>query len=104
MSSKIHVKNSAFFREILYHFPAFNKTKPCFFSLIPESVYKNSAYISAWNPMLSKIYNGTVYKKELIQRNMDTKMSLLNGIKKTKLAKSITAKCAESNLRFYRKI
>ena len=32
--------------------------------------------------MISKIYNGTVYKKELIQRNMDTKMPLLNGIKK----------------------
>ena len=33
--------------------------------------------------MISKIYNGTVYiKKELIQRNMDTKMLLLNGIKK----------------------
>ena len=31
--------------------------------------------------MVSKIYNGTVYKKELIQRNMDTKMPLLNGIK-----------------------
>ena len=31
--------------------------------------------------MISKIYNGTVYKNKLIQRNMDTKMSLLNGIK-----------------------
>ena len=31
--------------------------------------------------MISKISNGTVYKKELIQRNMDTKMPLLNGIK-----------------------
>ena len=32
--------------------------------------------------MISKIYNGTVFKKELIQRNMDTEMPLLNGIKK----------------------
>ena len=32
--------------------------------------------------MISKIYNGTVYNKEFIQRNMDTKMLLLNGIKK----------------------
>ena len=32
--------------------------------------------------MISKIYNDTVYKKELMQRNMDTKMPLLNEIKK----------------------
>ena len=31
--------------------------------------------------MISKIYKGTVYKKELIQRNMDKKIQLLNGIK-----------------------
>ena len=33
---------------------------------------------------MSKIYNGAVYKKELIQRNMDTNMSLLNGIMEQK--------------------
>ena len=54
--------------------------------------------------MINKIYNGTVYKKELIQRHMNTKMPLLNGIKKTKLIKSITAECAESNLRIHRKL
>ena len=32
--------------------------------------------------MISKIYNDAVYKKELMQRNMDTKMPLLNEIKK----------------------
>ena len=32
--------------------------------------------------MISTIYNGTAYKKELIQRNMNTKILLLNGIKK----------------------
>ena len=32
--------------------------------------------------MISKIYNDTVCKKELIQRNTDTKMPSLNGIKK----------------------
>ena len=55
--------------------------------------------------MISKIYNDTVYKKELIQRNMDTKMPLLNGIKKTNLTQSdITAEYAKSNLRIYRKL
>ena len=29
----------------------------------------------------NKFHSGTVYKKESIQRNMDTKMLLLNGIK-----------------------
>ena len=31
--------------------------------------------------MISKIYNDTVYEKELIRGNMDTKMPLLNKIK-----------------------
>ena len=36
---------------------------------------------------------------------MDTKMPLLNGIKKkTKLTKSITAERAESDFRIYRKL
>ena len=52
-----------------------------FFQPDIQSIYKNSAEISTTNSIISKILSGTVYKKESIQRNMDTKMLLLNGIK-----------------------
>ena len=57
------------------------------------------------NQYLESHDNGTVYKKQLIQRNMDGyKDAIVKWNKKTKLTKSITGKCAESNLKICRKL